>query len=369
MAALIVSKDTTGIGAQEAGGDGDLARERRDRRDRELLGREPPRRQRVSRSGRRASGGTGGVDGDVQTPVNDRVLRHNGDTARHNAETLRAKRAPQRGRRVRRRLAFGRRELPESVQQGGRALDEENAASPGHAGRRDEHRSSARRRAPAREQPRATEPPPRADGGEGTGAAAGLARGADELSQVHEGRRHAARVAAGDERRGDPSHGGRMRARPEHARDGEEAGERARYVRLDRGQAHSEGERSHGRRHVLAEPRKRPQLIRVAGQAPPVPSQDVARRPVEVARPRVVAQTRPGRQDRLLPGAGESGEVGKTGQEGIVAAADGSHRRLLEHDLRDPDAVRVARASPGKRTLLPAKPGEEDPADAGRPRR
>ena len=62
----------------------------------------------------------------------------------------------------------------------------------------------------------------------------------------------------------------------------------------------------------------------------------------------VVAQALPLVQDVGGLGRGQHGRGGKALQPALPAAVHAADLRLLQHDLRDPDSVRVTRAPPGQ---------------------
>ena len=95
------------------------------------------------------------------------------------------------------------------------------------------------------------------------------------------------------------------------------------------------------------------------GQLPPRRPSELPCGAVEVARARVVAESRPGGENALLARAGQGPQIRKTPKELAVSAADRADGRLLEHHLGDPDAVGVPRAAPGEAALLAPKPGEQ----------
>src|SRR5207245_2152189 len=73
---------------------------------------------------------------------------------------------------------------------------------------------------------------------------------------------------------------------------------------------------------------------------------DQPRRAVQVSAARVVAEPAPEPQHRFLARTGEGLHGGKALKEALVVRDDGRDLRLLEHHLREPDAVRIARALP-----------------------
>src|SRR5437773_6404034 len=125
--------------------------------------------------------------------------------------------------------------------------------------------------------------------------------------------------------------------------------------------ARAEGKAGHRGGGVFAETRQAPQSCGVAWDPAAVLLEDPPGRAAQVAGPRVIAEPRPRREHAVLAGAGEGREIREAGEERFVPAADGGDRRLLQHDLGNPDAVGVARPAPGKPPLLSAGPVEEPP--------
>ena len=76
---------------------------------------------------------------------------------------------------------------------------------------------------------------------------------------------------------------------------------------------------------------------------------DDLRAAMEIARARVVAEAAPGGEHLAEVGGGQRADVGEARGEALVVGEDGRHLRLLQHDLGEPDAVRVARVLPGQR--------------------
>ena len=84
------------------------------------------------------------------------------------------------------------------------------------------------------------------------------------------------------------------------------------------------------------------------GKSPPCSATTDLRAAVQVARAAVVAEAAPQREHVVERRGGERAHVGKAGQEARVVVEHRRHLRLLQHDLRQPDAVRVAAALPGQ---------------------
>src|SRR5688572_24490457 len=83
-----------------------------------------------------------------------------------------------------------------------------------------------------------------------------------------------------------------------------------------------------------------------------MPLADRPRGAMKVKRARVVAEPGPVGEHVVLLRAGERRHVGETRHEALVIRDDGRHLGLLEHDLGDPDAIRVAAALP-RQTVAP----------------
>ena len=67
---------------------------------------------------------------------------------------------------------------------------------------------------------------------------------------------------------------------------------------------------------------------------------------VEIPRPGVVAEPLPGVEHIRLAGRGERLEAGETGEPALEVGDDRGDLRLLEHELRDEDRVRIGGAPP-----------------------
>src|SRR5271154_5709156 len=69
-------------------------------------------------------------------------------------------------------------------------------------------------------------------------------------------------------------------------------------------------------------------------------------REMQVAGPRVIAQAAPEGEHLVLARRGQRPHVGKPRDELLVIRDDGRDLSLLQHDLRQPDSIGVARALP-----------------------
>ena len=113
----------------------------------------------------------------------------------------------------------------------------------------------------------------------------------------------------------------------------------------------------------------------VDGNLPPWSSATALRAFVQVARAAVVAKPRPGGEHVVERRRGQRLDGRPAGKEAQVEGDDGFDRRLLQHDLAEPDAVGVGalarRHAPGQVAALLVVPGEQrvDRVGTGRPKR
>ena len=77
------------------------------------------------------------------------------------------------------------------------------------------------------------------------------------------------------------------------------------------------------------------------------------------ARAPVVAEAAPALEQSLLARLGERLESWEPFQEAFVVGNDGRDTSLLQHDLRDPDAVGIAGPAPGQVPLVTAIPAKK----------
>ena len=128
--------------------------------------------------------------------------------------------------------------------------------------------------------------------------------------------------------------------------DAEGARQHALDVAVQDGGALAEAERRDGRRRRAADARQRGQLGRRARKRAAKARHHLTRAAVQVARTRVIAQPAPQPQHLVLGRGGQAGDVGKALEKARVVAQHRRHLRLLQHDFRQPHAVRIARALP-----------------------
>ena len=69
---------------------------------------------------------------------------------------------------------------------------------------------------------------------------------------------------------------------------------------------------------------------------------------VQVAGACVISQPCPVIEHRVYRGARQAGNIGEAQDKTLVVGNDRSHLGLLQHDLRNPDAIRIPIALPGQ---------------------
>jgi len=239
-------------------------------------------------------------------------------------------------------------------------VDEDEAArSAGDAGgeaKPDGWLSGARRG----ERLRAAERVSPAGGPERTGGAERGAREADEGAQLHQRLVVLRGAPAVQEGLGRPGDGGAGGARPAIAWNRLHPREDPRDVAVDDGDRGAEGERRDGRGRVRTDAGERAELLDCARYAPSALGHE-ARGAVEVARPGVVAEAAPGREELPLAGGSERLDRREALEEGLETRRPHGDGRLLEDRLGKPDRPRVAR--PAKRQVAAVLP---EPAPEGR---
>ena len=210
---------------------------------------------------------------------------------------------------------------------------------------------------------------------------------------LHAGRRGTTDAAACRCRRRDPSSPARSRRRGARA----SAWRRGASVRISRraaAGARRTGARRRARccRRPASRPRRRrsrrwPPRCRARcpaasaarrrceGNLPPRSCGDGDGALVQVARAAVVAEPGPGGEHVVERRRGERLDGRPAGEEAQVEGDDGFDRRLLQHDLAEPDAVGIGalarRHAPGQVAALLVVPGEQrvDGVGTGRPER
>src|SRR5579864_7761069 len=78
---------------------------------------------------------------------------------------------------------------------------------------------------------------------------------------------------------------------------------------------------------------------------------------------RIVAQPGPSSQQVVLFDGYQSVDIRESIEEALVIRYDRGDTRLLQHDLGNPDAIRIARAAPGQVALVLPVPIQNAAAD------
>ena len=112
-------------------------------------------------------------------------------------------------------------------------------------------------------------------------------------------------------------------------------------IAVDRHRRHVEADRRHGGSRIGPDPRQFQQTRDVTRKT--AARRDHFGTGVEVSGPRIVSQTGPKAQDLIQIGRGERLDRGEPAYEGFIVRYDRGDRRLLQHDLAEPDPVRICR--------------------------
>ena len=119
----------------------------------------------------------------------------------------------------------------------------------------------------------------------------------------------------------------------------------------------AERKRGHGRGGIRADAGEFPQFLSGARQFATVVLYDIPRELVQADGAPVVAHAGPDADDVCGLGVGERAECGEGVEECAVLEDDAVDLRLLEHDLRHENSVRVGDAAPGEDAGVAGVPG------------
>src|SRR5690606_8082495 len=149
---------------------------------------------------------------------------------------------------------------------------------------------------------------------------------------------------------------------------GEDAGEDAGHVAVEDGQRYAVGEGEHGRHGIVADAGEGAGGGLVRGEPAAVVASDLLRGAVEVPGTRVVAESLPRLQDVVERRLRQRLDGRERFDEPLEVRPRLLDARLLEHDLREPDAVRIAaavgaRLAPGERPAALLEPGDQGAPD------
>lgn len=143
------------------------------------------------------------------------------------------------------------------------------------------------------------------------------------------------------------------------------AGEDAGDIPVHDGSREIECEGKDGAGGVFADSREAAQGGEVGGERAAVLGVEGLGEAVEIARPGVISEPLPEREDRLFGCVGKGGDIGKGLHPAHVVGDDGSDLGLLEHEFRDGDRVGIAGAPPGQVAPFAGEPGKEIAAQGG----
>src|SRR5262249_43852859 len=126
-----------------------------------------------------------------------------------------------------------------------------------------------------------------------------------------------------------------------------------------------EGDRRNCRRGIIADSRQGSELGESGRKISTVLLDDSAGTGVQVASAGVITQPLPEVQHLIERGGRQGGNNGPARHESVKIGTDGSNRGLLQHDLAEPDAVRVGAlvggSAPGENAAMPVIPFQKRP--------
>ena len=134
-------------------------------------------------------------------------------------------------------------------------------------------------------------------------------------------------------------------------------------IAVDRGGASIESDGGNGRRGIGANTGQRTQSSNFAREFAGMSLDHDAGAGMQVAGARVIAESLPELQNLVERGCGQRPNIGPTCHESVEIWADSRHRRLLQHDLAEPDAVGIGlhsgRRPPRQIAAMAVVPGKQ----------
>src|SRR5258705_1785411 len=205
-----------------------------------------------------------------------------------------------------------------------------------------------------------------AEGLHGTARTPGLSRRAPGGAEVHEGLIVVIGASGRYQRFREVPHR-LLTAQPlEPSRAEEDPAEHAPHVGIDERGVLAVGEGEDGARRVTADAAQALEGGPVIGKLAGVAGHRLAGDAVQAPRAPIVAERAPRLRHVARAGPGEVLEGGIAREELLVLGDDAIHLGLLEHDLRDEDAVGLARPAPRQVAAVPGVPAEEAPLEDAR---
>ncbi len=119
------------------------------------------------------------------------------------------------------------------------------------------------------------------------------------------------------------------------------------------------GDAEHGSGGVAADAGQGQRVFQESREFAAVAGHDLLCRAVQIARAAVIAEAGPMAQNRVGARAGKIADCGEALEESPVVGNHRGNARLLQHDLGDPHAVRVARRAPVQIALGFGEPAEQ----------
>ncbi len=135
-------------------------------------------------------------------------------------------------------------------------------------------------------------------------------------------------------------------------------------VAVDARHPPAERDRKDRPRGVPSDAGQRRERLRIGRHAAAMVADDGPRGRMQVHRAAIVPQALPDLENRLVGCLGEGLDGREPREKPLVVRDDRGNLRLLEHDLADPDAVRIGRSPPRQVAAGPAEPREQ-PAHEG----
>lgn len=150
------------------------------------------------------------------------------------------------------------------------------------------------------------------------------------------------------------------------ARERVKTRDHARHITVQNRKGLAIGDAEHGGRGIMADAGKLSRFIIAVGETASKLLHDLSRGLVHMTGAAVVAESRPQSGDALKASARQMVKGWEGAEESLIIGDHGCNLCLLQHDLGNPNSVGVARAAPGQRARMSAKPAEQRPAHGGR---
>ena len=145
--------------------------------------------------------------------------------------------------------------------------------------------------------------------------------------------------------------------------DGEKARDDAAGVRVEDRDVRPEGDRGDRPGRRSADPGERLERLHRARHLGAVAGDEDPGGPVKVPRAGIVPESLPRLQDGVQRRPGKGFHIGKFQEKTLVVGSDGFDPGLLEHDLRDPDPIRIPGLPPRHRPGRRPEPPQERAGD------